>query len=93
MIFKKTNDSERRPCGDECLTLLPDVSAILNRLNNRGPRRRSTNAEFFKPLDEAGFSETGRRCGVVTLWSAGLYRNNITDCESWQQLFSLGLVF
>ena len=40
VLFEQADDGERGPGRDQRLTLLPHVAAVLDRLDDRGPRRR-----------------------------------------------------
>ena len=85
MGFEKTNNGERRPCRDECLALLPHIPTVLNGLNNRGPRRRSADAEFFQTFDKTGLGESRWRRCAVAIGPECIGRDDISDSECREQ--------
>ena len=52
---------------DQSFALLPDVTPSVDCLHHRRVRRRATNTEVFKLLDQRGFAEAIRWLGVVAL--------------------------
>ena len=94
VLLQQPDDSERSPRGHEGLTLLPHISAVLHRLDDRCPGRWPADAEFFEPLDQRCFGvSSGRRC-CVTVGSQRLHPDRSTDSQRRQEglaLFVAGL--
>ena len=91
VLLEQRDDGERGPCGNERLTLLPHVTPVLHRLDDRSPRRRSTDAEFLELLHD-------RRLGVARGWRSFVasrqqfgHRNSVAHGENGQQRFALTL--
>ena len=65
VLLHQTNDGECSPGGNERLTLLPHVAAVLHGLDDRGPRGRSADLQLVQPLDQ-------RRLRVTSGWHGGV---------------------
>ena len=53
--------------GTSARALLPDVPAVLDRLDGRRVGRRATDAQLLEPLDQRRLGEAGRRLGLVAV--------------------------
>ena len=91
MLLEQADDRERRPGRDEGLPLLPDVAAILHRLDDRCPRRRPTDAELLEALHQAGLGEPRRGRGAVPLGGEVGDRHPIADGELREEHVVAGL--
>ncbi len=65
VLLEQPDDGERRPGRHQRLALLPHVAAVLDRLDDRRPRRRPTDAQLLEPLDERRLGVARRRRGGV----------------------------
>ena len=65
VLFEQVRDRERRPRGHERGALAPDVAARLDRLDDRGVRRRPADTALLELLHEARFGVARRRLGLV----------------------------
>ncbi len=76
MLLEQADDGERRPRRHERLALLPHVAAVLDRLDDRRPRRRAADAELLQALDQRRLGVARRRRGGV---AARLERLDVDD--------------
>ena len=87
VLFHQSDDRE---CGErrhQRGTLFPDISTILDRLDNRGVRRGSTDAELLERLHKGRLGVTGRRRGGVALGIELLAGDLLPSLNPWHAAF------
>ena len=67
VLLEEPDDGERHPRRHQRITTRIHVAAILDRLNNRRIRRRTTNAQVLHLLHQARLSVASRRSGRVAI--------------------------
>ena len=67
VLFEQTDDGERQPAGHQCVAASGHIAAVLDDGDRRSIRRGTADAELLELLDQAGFGETRRRSGGVSV--------------------------
>ena len=90
MTLEQVHHGEGGPGGNEGLSLLPHVTAVLHGLDDRGPRGRTTDAQFLELLHDAGLGVARRGSGLVAVGVDRLHRHDVAHLQRRQQ--RLGIV-
>ena len=67
VVLQQADHGERHPAGHESVAARHDVATVLDRLDDRRIRRRTTDTQVLHLLHQAGLGVAGRRVGRVTV--------------------------
>ena len=82
--FQKRGQQTAGFLGEEPVLLGPHIVAVLQYLQRGRVGRRAANAQFFQPLDQAGFGIARRRLGEMLRSIDALLRRSIARTERGQ---------